>query len=142
MQALNISLNISLNIPLRPDRTVLTAWFIVHAFACFVLTIQQWPPYFIVIGLVLLLSSWLSGGRRLMLRIPSSIIGIQRLDQDWRVQYRNGETVNAQLITSMITGDWVWLQFRVRRLSRVVVLMTPQNSDLQSLRRLRVMLLG
>lgn len=130
----------ALQIRLRPDYTVLAAWLFLHAIACIVIYSTPWPPIIKLTGLVYLCLACADGGRDLLLRKQDSILVLRCLCGHWSVQTRCGKVLDSRLAGTLITGDWVWMQFCSERYRYKLVLITPNNTDPRNLRQLRVIL--
>lgn len=130
----------ALHIRLRTDPVVLSAWFVLNVFAFFIIATSAWIATVKVIVLICMIVACTSGGWDLLLQKPDSIVAIRNTGQRWVLRFRSGALRECELVSTWILGDWVWMQFRPRRYRRKLVLLTPQNTDSNSLRRLRVML--
>ena len=130
----------ALQIHLKPDRTALAVWFFLYATACVVMYLASWPIFIKLAGSFYLGLACAVGGRDLLLKKQDSILALRCYAGHWRLQYRGGEVLDTRLAATLITGDWVWMQFCPSSFRYRLVLLTPNNTDLHSLRRLRIIL--
>ena len=130
----------ALQIRLRPDYTVLAAWLFLHAIACVVICLTSWPTGIKLAGLVYLALACVNGGRDLLLKKQDSILALRCSGGHWSLQTRCGEALDSSLVATLITGDWVWMQFCPEPYRYKLVLLTPNNTEPRNLRQLRVIL--
>lgn len=132
----------TLHILLKPDRLVLNVCLFMHGMTVLAVLVALWPAYAKGLVFLYLVNSSFRSWQRFNLTHGDSVTSLHISRQQSKLIFRNGKQINVELQASLITGPWVWLQFRNGLLKPRFVLLTQRSTNALTLRRLRVALRG
>jgi len=122
----------------RPSRWLAAAILCIAALALVSIGLSGTPPWMTLAASSLAVACAVLGLRA---QRYTQLLRVAWLDAGhWRIAVREGEEHNAELLHAVARGSWIVLVLRRTDGARVGIVLAPDNSDVDTRRRLRVRL--